>query len=284
MLIEKFIKKIFISFYCDEKFYLYAEIIRNNNKIKSFKKEFEEKKELENEIKNLSEDYTQYYISTIIDSINQGVVPTCDKHTYKDWGIDMENVTFVCVKNKYSLYTSLYDLMSVKKSFNLDIDFLYSIFAPIDFIAKQRNNYLYVLILNTKIAFIAYQNNIPIFSEIDIFEKENEENEEIEPIDDINIAEDISEDIEEEANAVNLKEEKIEKSDIEYNIIEKLKKVIKDYYENYSEDFLEKIIFLDTVGMNNSLIKIVEDELFMDSEIKKTDLLQILNSISKKNV
>ncbi|NIA11776.1 MAG: hypothetical protein GWP10_19145, partial [Nitrospiraceae bacterium] len=196
MLIEKFIKKIFISFYCDEKFYLYAEIIRNNNKIESFKKEFEEKKELENEIKNLSEDYTQYYISTIIDSINQGVVPTCDKHTYKDWGIDMENVTFVCVKNKYSLYTSLYDLMSVKKSFNLDIDFLYSIFAPIDFIAKQRNNYLYVLILNTKIAFIAYQNNIPIFSEIDIFEKENEENEEIEPIDDINIAEDISEDIE----------------------------------------------------------------------------------------
>ena len=288
MFVEKFIKKAYISFYKNEKYHFFCEIKKNKKIIETFKKDFEEKNDLEKEILNIQDDYAQYYISTIIDTINQGIVPTCEKKEMKTYGIDLENINFICVKKNYSIYASLYDIVSVKKTYKFNIDFLYSIFAPIDFFAKKRNNYLYVLILNQKIALVAYKNDKPIYSDIDIFqETEGEDEKYIEPIDELEIenedlTEEISENIEEEAENLDLEEPKIEKSNIEFNIIEKLKEFIKDYYENYSDEFIEKIIFLDTVKIGETLKKIVNEELLLESEIIRFDLLEILNQMSER--
>ena len=284
MFVEKFIKKAYISFYKNKKYHLFCEIKKNKKIIEILKKDFDEKKDLEKEILNIQDDYAQYYISTIIDTINQGIIPTCEKKEMKNYGIDVENINYICIKN-YSIYASLYDIVTIKKNYKFNIDFLYSIFAPIDFFAKKRNNYLYVLILNEKIALVAYKNNKPLYCDIEVFKEEDEEY--IEPIDELEIenddlSEEISESIEEEAKNINLEEPEIEKSNIEFNIIEKIKNFIKEYYENYSDEFIEKIIFLDTVDVGESLKKIVNDELLLESEIIKFDLLKILNQISER--
>ena len=225
-MLEKLIKKAYISFYEDEKYFLQIDIIRNKKTITSYKKEFETKEELFKEIEDIKEDYAQYFISTIIDTINQGVIPSCEKNEYKKKEIDIENIKYICVNNKYSFYVSLYDLINIKKEYNPD--FLYSVFATIDFYSKIKDKYFYVLILKKGIAILGYEKHIPIYSEIALFEENEEPTEDdLEVIDDIDLEmdEELSEDIEEESQNINIDEEKpdIENSDIEYNIIEVLK-------------------------------------------------------------
>ena len=178
--------------------------------------------------------------------------------------------------------------MTIKKEFPFEIDFIYSIFAPIDFTAKHRNNTFYVLILQEKIAIIGYKNNIPIYSDIFELKEENDENDEVEDdielLEEIDLEDEISEDIEEEAENIEIEEkpEDLTLTTIEHNIIKNLKDAIKDYYENYSDDFLEKIIFLDTINIGNDIKKLTEDELLLDSNIINFDLPKILNILSER--
>ena len=290
MFLERFIKKAFISFYKnDEKYKLLIEIIKNDKLIESQIKELNDKKELKELIKEIKEDYPQHYISTFLQTINQGAVPSCNKQEYLKREIEIENINLICIKNAYSFFVSMYDLVKLKKEYNFNIDFIFSIFAPIDFYSKKRNNYMYVLILNNQIAIIAYKDNIPLYSDISIIQKEEspeEEPEDIELLEDIDIDEEISEDIEEEAENMELTESTndLEKTETEFQIIEILKKSIKEYYENYSDDFLEKIILLDTIEMGDTIKKLIKDELLMDTEIVKFDLLKTLNYLAKGEI
>ena len=290
MFLEKFIKKAFISFYKDdEKYKLFIEIIKNNKIIETKTKELNEIKELKEEIRELKEDYPQHYISTFLNTINQGVIPGCSKQEFLKREIEIENINFICIKSTYSFYVSMYDLVKLKKEYPFSIDFIFSIFAPIDFYAKKRNNYMYVLILNNQIAIIAYKDNIPLYSDISIIQKEEaseEEAEDMELLEDIDIEEEIAEDIEEEAESMELNEPEsdLEKTNIEFQIINILKNSIKEYYEHYSDDFLEKIILLDTIEAGNTLKKLIEDELLMQSEIIKFDMLKTLNDISRGEI
>jgi len=185
---------------------------------------------------------------------------------------------------------SIYDLAEIKKEF--EIDFLYSIFSVIDFFAKKKDKVFYILILKTEIAILGYENNTPIYSEIIKFEEEK--NEEIEEIDDLDLdVEDLSEDIEEESENLDLDlenqienldeniEENIATSSIESNILDHLKTSLKEYYTNYSNDFLEKIILLDTIQINNSITKIIKDELLIETEKIDFNLTKIINKLSE---
>jgi len=288
MFIEKFIKKVYISFYKDSKYKFYLEIKKNKKLLSNEKKEFETEDELTKEINSILEDYTQVYISTVLTSINQGIVPSCNKSEYKKMKIDLENIKYICIKNKYSFYISLYDLMNIKKQYSFDIDFLYSLFAPIDFFAKKRNNYFYVLILEEKIAVLGYKNDIPIFADIIEFNEQedidNTEQEDIELLEDIDLdIDEISENIEEEAQNLDVEEntQNLALTSIEHNIIKNLQNTIKEYYTNYSDDFLEKIIYLDTINIGKDLKKLTEDELLLESDIISFDLNKILNILSE---
>ncbi len=288
MFLEKFIKTVYISFYKDEEYKLLCEIKKNNKTLESLKKEFDSKEKLIEFINIYLEDYARVYISTFVNSINQGIVPSCNKNEYKKREIEIENIKYLCINNNYSIYISIYDLMTIKKEFPFEIDFIYSIFAPIDFTAKHRNNTFYVLILQEKIAIIGYKNNIPIYSDIFELKEENDENDEVEDdielLEEIDLEDEISEDIEEEAENIEIEEkpEDLTLTTIEHNIVKNLKDAIKDYYENYSDDFLEKIIFLDTINIGNDIKKLTEDELLLDSNIINFDLPKILNILSER--
>ena len=291
MFLEKFIKKAFVSFYeNNEKYTLLIEIIKNNKLIESEKKELNSKKELNKLIRDLKEDYPQNYISTILQTINQGVIPSCNKKSFLKNEIDIENINFICIKNRYSFFVSMYDLVKLKKEFKWDMDFIFSIFAPIDFYAKNKNNYMYVLILNTQIIIIAYKENIPIYADISFFEKEEiletNDNEDMELLEDIDIENEISEDIEDEADNISFEKSNgnLETTDMEFKITNILKESIKDYYENYSDDFLEKIVLLDTIEIGDTIKELIEDELLMESEIIQFDLLKTLNELAKGEI
>ena len=290
MFLERFIKKAFISFYIDdEKYKLFIEIIKNHKIIETETKEFENKKELTENIRELQDDYPQHYISTFFHTINQGTIPGCTKQDFLKKEIEIENIKYICIKNTYSFYVSMYDLIKLKKEYPFNIDFIFSIFSPIDFYAKKRTNYMYVLILDNQIAIIAYKDNIPIYSDISFIQKDDiseEENEDMELLEDIDIDEEISEDIEEEAESMDLNEPEndLEKTNTEFQIMEILKNSIKEYYEHYSDDFLEKIVLLDTIEIGNTIKKLIEDELLMENELITFDLLKTLNDMARGEI
>jgi hypothetical protein len=288
MFLKKFIKQQFISFYYDENYKLLNEIYKNDNLLEENRFEFENKKELIKKIKELSAQIPQTYTSTIIQTINQGVIAGCNKIDFQKYGIETENIKYICINNKYSIYTSLYDLMDLKK---LDIDFIYSVFALIDYKAKQRINTLYILVTKEKFYLVIYHTNIPIYS--DIYEKteklmENNDldlnlddlsDEDVIEIDDVvedlDAVEDI-EDIETENNEI--------KTEIEMDVVNFIKNSIEEYYKNYAEDFIEKIIIYDRGILNDDIVNIINDTLFMEAKKEELNILKTINEISRKNV
>ena len=88
MFIERFIKKIFISFIPKKEgnFSVLKEVVKNNNVIESQTEELS-LKELKKYIKESSIQNPQTYSSTILLTLNQGVMPSCNKQKFKEEGI-----------------------------------------------------------------------------------------------------------------------------------------------------------------------------------------------------
>jgi hypothetical protein len=287
MFLKKFIKQQFISFYYDENYKLLNEIYKNDNLLEENRFEFENKKELIKKIKELSAQIPQTYTSTIIQTINQGVIAGCNKIDFQKYGIKVENIKYICVNNKYSIYTSLYDLMDLKK---MDIDFIYSVFALIDYKAKQKINTLYILVTKEKFYVLIYHKNIPIYS--DIYEKVEElmENNDLD-LDDLNDGEviEIDDEVVEDLDAIDDSEE-IEneeteiKTGMEMDVVNFIKNSVEDYYKNYAEDFIEKIVIYDNGVLNDDVVKMIDDTLFIEAKKEKFDILKTINEISRENV
>jgi len=295
MFLKAFIKPNFIAFYKDEnKYLLLNEQFKKDKTIFSENKEFKNKKDLIKYISEIQDDNPQTYISTFITSQNQGVINTCNKQKYKEAGIEVDNIKILCIKNKYSFYTTLYEIMKIKKEFNF-IDLLYSAYALIDYKSTLRHNSMYLLIINDYLFILIYNNHTPVYGDIiyliENIEEDFQQNEEIEDISNIdleeNLDETINENIDEEIE--NIDEETVKEStniehlDKEYKILNNIKTALKEYYEN-GNDFIEKIFIFDTINLKNDIVNMINDELFIESNLTKIDLLKLLNEISRKNV
>ena len=298
MLLKKlFYRPNFISFYEEENVYkLLNEKYKNDKIIFSENKEFNNKKDLIKYINSITESNPQTYISTILKSIDQGVTPSCQKSTLKKIGLDINNIKYICINNKYSFYISLYELLEIQKEFSF-LDFLYSPFSIIDYKAKLRNNSLYILVMKSFLFFIIYKDSIPVFGEIEEINEKKQENKEediIEEIYDLDLSDEIMEDdIEELENIEDINDieeisqtttpNSIEHLNIENKIFNKLQEILKEYYEQ-NTNFIEKIIIYDSITIDKNITSIIENELFIDTTIEEINLLKIINEISKKNV
>lgn len=290
-----FIKRNFISFIEEEKFKLLKEVFKKDKIIEKETKEFEKKEELDSFVKEELDEIPQTYISTITFTLNQGVMDSCSKQKYLEHEIDYDNVKIVCLGN-YSFYISLFDLQKIRKDYPY-LDFIYPPFAIIDYLAKERENIFYVLIFEKYLVVLAYEKWIPIFSDI-IETKESEENlenvediEDIEDIEEIDTIDDLSEDITEDIDAIDEEEleEKLEEIEnkatgIEAKILQFIQDSLKEYYANYSSDFIEKIILFDTIGIDEKIANIIEEEVLIECTYKKIDALEIINRISRESV
>jgi len=288
-----FLKKLllkpnFIAFIKEDNYKVLNEQYKKDKLISSETKEFENLQDFKNYIQEITEDNPQTYFSTILTSQNQGVVPSCDKHKYKELGIEIENIKSICINKKYSFYTTLYELMKIKKEYNF-IDFLYSAFAVIDHLSSLRHNSLYILATKYFSFILIYKDHIPAFGDIfDLAEESEEENNDnIEEISDIDLVEDFDDSLDEDIENIDEEEieenENIENLNVEYKITNHIKTAVKEYYDN-GGDFIEKIFIFDTIGIENSITNMINDELFIDSSVEKTDILKTINDISRKNV
>jgi len=280
-------KPNFIAFYkAKSKYKVLNEQYKKEKIIFSETKEFESINDLKEYIDTVTEDNPQTYVSTFITSLNQGIVPSCDKHKYKELEIDINNIKMVCINNKYSFYTTLYGLMEIKKEYPF-IDFLYSVYAIIDKNSTLRHNSLYILSTEEFSYILIYKDHIPVFGDIfEINEELQNEEENIEDISDIDIVEDFDEALDEDIENIEEEPEEnenIEHFNIESKILEHVKTAIKEYYEN-GGDFIEKIFIFDTIGIEKTITDMINDEIFIESSLNKIDILKTLNEISRKNV
>jgi hypothetical protein len=287
-----FLKKLLskpnlIAYHKEEDTYkVLNEQYKKNKIIFSETKEFESKKDLKSYINSVIEDNPQTYVSTIITTQNQGVIPSCDKHYYKNIGIDIANIKFICINKKYSFYATLYELMAMKKEYPF-IDYLYSAFALIDQKSSLRQNSLYVLALKEHCFILIYKDHIPVFA--DIFETEEEiiQEEEIEDISDMDIIDDFDESLDENIENIDEPEEEdesnMENFNIEYKILEHIKTALKEYYDN-GGDFIEKIFIFDNIGMEKNITDLINEDIFIQSDMETIDILKTINEISRKNV
>jgi hypothetical protein len=286
MWLEKLLKKQFISFYKEESYKCISQIVKNKNILQTEEKSFEDKKEFVKYIRQKIDEIPQTYVSTMLLTINQGVVPSCSVKAYLDREIDPDNVKIACINNKYSFFASIYEIQNIKKEYKFDIDFIYSVFAIIDSIAKERKNRFYVLVLEKHIAILGYENFVPIFSDINVLEEKQEEDVE-EIVEDIDLEEELISDIDsiDEVEETDTEEE-IEKETTskEVEILNYLKSSLKEYYDNYSSDFIEKIIILDTIGIDITLNSLIEEELLITSDIQQIDILNTMNRLSIESV
>jgi len=287
MFLKRFIKQQFVSFYYDENYKLLTQIYKRNSLLEENLLEFQNKKELQNKITHLLEEMPQTYISTIIQSVNQGVIPTCKKAEFSKFDIEIENIKYICIKNKYAIYTSIFDIVDAEK---LNTDFLYSVFSLIDYKATKKINSLYIIIAKEKFYLLIYNQNIAVYT--DIFEKmqdfdDNQDTNDdiIEDLDD-NIIEDLDDDIIEDLDDIDdiQEEDKKINTNMEMDIINFLKDSIEEYYKTYGDDFIEEITIFDTQKMNNDIIEMVKDHFFIETKKIDFDILKTTNEISRQNV
>jgi len=286
MFLKKFIKQQFVSFYHDEKYKLLTQTYKNSKLLEENFFEFEEKKELKKKINSLLQEIPQTYVSMIIESVNQGVIPTCTKKEFTKFNIEIDNIKYICINKKYAVYSSFFDIIEAEK---FNTDFVYSVFSLIDYKATKKNNSLYILITKEKFYLLIYNNKIAFYS--DIFEKIDESfNDEEETLDDISddldIIEDLDSDIIEDIDDLDeIQEDNKEiNTNTEMTIINFLKDSIEDYYKTYGNDFIEDITIFDTQNMNNDIIEIIKDNFFIETIKTDFDILKAINEISRQNV
>jgi len=290
MFLTRFVKQQFVSFYKNENYKLLVQIYKNGKLLEEENLEAKNKKELQEIISSLLKKIPQTYISTFLQSVNQGIIPTCKKKEFPKFNIEIENIKYICVNNKYAIYASIFDIMEIKK---LNTDFIYSVFALIDYRAKKKINSLYLLITPEKFYLLIYHNNITVYSDIfekieDVLNNEEHDNDDIidDISDDIDIIEDLDSDIIEDIDdldEINGEEKEIH-THTEMEIINFLRDSIEEYYKTYGEDFIEEITLFDTGVVSNDITEMIKETFFIEAKKSDFNILETINEISRENV
>lgn len=308
MFIEKIKKKLIkidlISYYLkDEIYYVLKNRLKNDELIEIEKNEFS-KDELENYIRESLAKNSFTYISTYVNSVNQGVVNSCSHNYYKEIGIDINNIKILCIKNQFSIFIGMYDFNNLKKDNEMfKFDYLYSPFVII-YNYKVENNSAYLLTFEDNVVLMITTDK-PIYGNIHYFSDEEKEestssinldelDDDIGILDELDDLDDLDESIEDTADL--LDDDEVESEDDsslgesvntlkdEIDTIEFLKSAFKDYYDNYASDFIEKIVILNNYNISDTLSKSIEKEFFIDTQLEEFNLLQHMNLLAKEDI
>lgn len=313
-LIQYFIKETLIAFYkTKDKYIVQKREVKNNKILSSENFEFEEE-EFINFINSCFIENTQTYVSTIIDTFNQGIVDSCSHSKYKELGINLDNIKILCLKD-YSIFIGLYEINQFQKKMKkFKIDYIFSPYLLIDLNKKDTNNSLYILLTDSFIIILIYEDakkpkysNIYQFkfednidkttsdeeNDIDTFDDIDDLVDDIEEIDDIeNLDEDID-DVDSLDDIENMQTDQNDDSNIQEEIsdvkneiesLDFIKNSIKDYYENYSDNFLEYGYIFYEDETSDKFITHIENETFLEIKKEKIDILNIINDLALKEI
>ncbi|MFA6136889.1 MAG: hypothetical protein WC667_02260 [Sulfurimonas sp.] len=150
---------------------VYIEIIKNKVVIDSAQKSFETTA-VDEEMYEFITSYTRespfYYISLLDPSEEQGAVPTCSKNSIWNFS-DLSNSEHICFNNKWTYYSSKYDLLNLEKKYvTIGLDFLFSPFIVLhNFFIDKINTHkaMYVLIEESYMSLTIFDNSELLFAQ-----------------------------------------------------------------------------------------------------------------------
>lgn len=118
-----------------------------------------------------------FYIAMILNSINQGSVPSTDLECFHKLGVDTSNISTITKDNKWTVYSSNYDIEEIERNFSdtAGVDFIFPTEAVIDYLREEGNeNEAYLLYCNSSASLSIYNNNILTYSSHFIFGNDEE--------------------------------------------------------------------------------------------------------------
>ncbi|MEF3192353.1 MAG: hypothetical protein K6347_07405 [Campylobacterales bacterium] len=260
---------------------------------------------------DLQERYTYTYTATLLDTVNQGALPSCSRTLYEELGIKMSTIARLCLSEGWSIYVGLEELKKAQEKFAPveGIDYLFSPAVLIfNHYAKElvEKPTLY-LFMRSALATLAifseskllYCSNYPLSYAFE--EEQKGEDEATESLFDIDLIdelggikiEDLDVDLDKDV-IIREMEPTIPGSiisqtgdertlEILLKIEDFLKRSLEEYYTNevYQGDFVERIILIDEVGIAEMLKKYIEEELFITTQIDSFDLAEALAELAR---
>ena len=275
--------------------------------------EIESKDKLSNEVidyvNGLQSEYPHTYISLFLNTLGQGVIPTCDKEALKKFSVDKDKVKTVCVKDKYLIYGTLIDIKWADKTFSdIGLDFVFSPFLILDYFIKKdiddedieidsimlyvlnTGNALTVMIMkednllfgsffniakDENLLYTDYgENSDDIFAELDFVEDDELLIENLMDLEDIPS-------FENSESAGN-----IELSEQDERFVKYLSAALKEFYSNdlYESDFIQSLRIFDDIHINPNILKYLQNELLLDVSFANISVRNALIELSRKEV
>ncbi len=316
-------------------------ILREDDEIKILTKIYKSKKFIRQEERNfkssgkfLNEDAERYinsyqrnykfvYISTVSNSINQGALPTCKRGDFLKYYVQSNEVSSICIDNKWSPFLSNDDIIFMKSRIfaNVGLDFIFSPFIILSkffekeltkdvrlYILNEKNALSLMIFKSTQLLFAGYLKINSNLDEIKIGGKKSgsdtdaiakdlenlvslDDIEQSDDIGDLDGGEQINEFLDESSVPTPMPTSGVSESSIEsfgrgveiYNFI---KHSLEEFYKNslYDSDFIQKILIADSTGLAKDIVKYIESEIMVTTEIKSIDIANWLCEITRLEV
>ncbi len=107
-----------------------------------------------------------FYISVLNNGINQGAIPTCSRNEAQKY-TDISLCKTLCIRGRYLLYSSKYELDTIKKMFqSIGVDFIFSPFTLLERLYKDKINakaQLYVLLYDEYLVMAIFDHSTLLF-------------------------------------------------------------------------------------------------------------------------
>jgi hypothetical protein len=319
-LIKKFVQTAYISIIKDgDSCDVCVKVFKNKTELFSESKRFsmetkESSKLLYEFISHQYEKYKIIYTASIINSINQGGVPGCNKQNFQKYEIDTTNATVICIDQAWSIFASNYDIENTKKDYEElgGLDCLFSSIVilrrffetelsstPILCMLKQKTSATIAILTDKGLLFSSYvilkkesahqesekKQDDKIFGE-----EEGLDEERLVDLDDIALElHDNGEmdfapvDETQDESSANMG---IESLGSDLRILEFVKTALTQFYKNdmYEPIFIEKIAIADPYLESPDIKNLLENELMMAVEHKKIELCEITAGLAAEEV
>ncbi|NPA81156.1 MAG: hypothetical protein GXO31_00940 [Epsilonproteobacteria bacterium] len=274
--------------------------------------------DMEEFFKNALKQYKHTYIGVLLPSAAQGAFKGCESERFSTFNIDINNVKRICIEGLWSVYASNIEINWIKNIFkNVDIDFIYSpfviLYSYIKEEKKEKGATIYILNEGKSLTIIIMKGEKFLYGAffdlenrkedvLEELEKEGDVEEDSIILDDLEAdnmfkeLEDLDEiaDFEDLDNITPPDDLDIEEmlggglieSEYAKTIVDNIKSSMKDFYDNplYESSFVEFAKIYEYESVDYKVVDYLENELLLDVEVKKVDILKRMNELSEEEI
>jgi hypothetical protein len=297
---------------------IYVKKIKNLKEIHIERKSFDidSKEQLTPQIINylnsLQDMHEQTYVALFLNTLGQGAISGCNTGAYEKFGVDKKSVKSICVDNRFTIYASLIDINWVDKIFkNVGLDFIFSPFLVLNsFIKKDSDTLtkdeirLYILNTNNGLTImikqrakllygsffnLAKEENL-LYEDFESGDSSDVDNLEEELFDEFDIDEDNQEvaEMQEFDDSIVFDDEDMQSglSQKDMRFVKYLDASLKEFYNSdlYESSFISSVKIYDDAGINEDVIRYIEDELFLDISTENINILEAVCEIAEEEV